>query len=299
MFLRNTNVCQCVRRTGGELLLTQAAIFLLHLDSDATFELGVPVPLPRVHFVLENTLLGDFLSCQPEGRFSFNIYLQIDVHPCSGQDISDLGTWRVFHCLQAHAKTPKTDVVIMCPVLGKLNCRKKISVCLQQSQVWQRSCLSTSSRMDDDQKCFGWSHFWFWGVGVQEPRWSSSTHGHRWRTTMIRANYSVCGRGLTGWQQTWWRVWIGVNKLDVYIKRSVDLKRKLTSLSEHIWEWVIVGTGERHLLCRDPSSFSQCFLTVDVDRINTDESEMSQKNRVQNSFIVHQTYQLGNTSSLQ
>lgn len=29
--------------------------------------------------------------------------------------------------------------------------------------------------------------------------------------------------------------------------------------------------GSHHLLCGDPSSFSQCLLTVDVDRIDADE----------------------------
>lgn len=56
--------CQfvCVRLTGGELLLTEAAVSLLHLNSDATSELDVPVPLPGVHFVLENTHNGLILT---------------------------------------------------------------------------------------------------------------------------------------------------------------------------------------------------------------------------------------------
>ena len=39
--------------TRGELLLTEAAVRLLQLDSDAASKLGIPVPLPRVHLTLK------------------------------------------------------------------------------------------------------------------------------------------------------------------------------------------------------------------------------------------------------
>lgn len=54
--------CVCVGLTGGEFLLTEAAVSLLHLNSDSTSELDVPVPLPGVHFILENTHNGVILT---------------------------------------------------------------------------------------------------------------------------------------------------------------------------------------------------------------------------------------------
>ena len=52
--ITKTNLCVfCVWLTGGEFVLTQAAVSLLHLDSDSTSELDVSVPLPGVHLVLQ------------------------------------------------------------------------------------------------------------------------------------------------------------------------------------------------------------------------------------------------------
>lgn len=52
-FLRVPQCCGCAWLTGSELLLTEAAIGLLHLNSDPASELDIPVPLPGVHFVLK------------------------------------------------------------------------------------------------------------------------------------------------------------------------------------------------------------------------------------------------------
>lgn len=48
----------CAGLTGGELVLTEAAVGLLHLDPDPASELDVPVQLPGVQLVLENTHTG-------------------------------------------------------------------------------------------------------------------------------------------------------------------------------------------------------------------------------------------------
>lgn len=47
------NLKFCWKLTGSELVLTQAPVALLQLDSNPTSELNVPVPLPRMHLVLE------------------------------------------------------------------------------------------------------------------------------------------------------------------------------------------------------------------------------------------------------
>lgn len=47
------SVTRVIRLTTLELVLTEAAVGLLQLDPDPASELDVPVPLPRVHLVLE------------------------------------------------------------------------------------------------------------------------------------------------------------------------------------------------------------------------------------------------------
>lgn len=95
--------------TRGELLLTEAAVGLLHLDSDTTPELDVPVPLPGVHFVLLHTqlllnqcLLFSFTDVEP---LDFLFHLHMDVEPGSHQNVSDLRARRVLHSLRSHTHT--------------------------------------------------------------------------------------------------------------------------------------------------------------------------------------------------
>lgn len=63
--------------TGGKLLQTEAAVSLLQLNSDTTPELGVPVPLPRMHFVV----------------------LCVDIEPSRNEYVLDLITGWVLHAL--------------------------------------------------------------------------------------------------------------------------------------------------------------------------------------------------------